>query len=1181
MLRAGTIVAAARFYASPVGRVAVVAAISAGSAAAHRSAPSRSLSLASSPLQSLLHTTTTQRQPMRTRHRVHDQLGLFAARRFMSASAAAIAQATPPPPSSSAAPASDTAGVPFSSLTVGAPREIFNGGSERRVALTPDNTRALVKEGFKVVVESGAGLGAKFSDAEYVAAGAQIVSTPAEAFAADIVLKVRAPELNPTLGKHESELVRAGATVISFLYPAKNKALLDTLAKRKANVFAMDCIPRLSRSQVFDALSSMANISGYKAVIMAAEHFPRYFAGQMTAAGRVPPAKVLIIGAGVAGLQAAVTARNMGAIVRAFDTRPAVREQVESLGAEFLEISVKENGEGTGGYGKEMSKEFHDAEIALFTKQLKEVDIVITTALIPGKPAPRLITKAMIENMKAGSVVIDLAAEAGGNIETTRPGELYVHHGVTHVGYTDLPSRLPTVSSTLYSNNVVKFLLSMGTKDKKFRIDLADEVVRGAIVLREGELLWPPPPLAVTAKPAAAASAAGAPAASANAAAATAAPAAKPAASKKPATGGHGHSAASSGPATFADTAKDVALTSTGITTLLALGATAPASLLPVVTTFSLAGIVGYKAIWGVTPALHSPLMSITNAVSGIVGLGGLHLMSSGYAPDGAAAGLAAGAVFISSINVFGGFLITQRMLDMFRRQDDPPSHNYLYAAPAIAFPALFLGASSFGYVNVPAMGYLASALCCIAALSALSSQESARTGIVLGQVGVAIGTASFVGALSPSTEALVQMAATAGAGGLIGVAIARKVAITELPQLVAAFHSFSGLAAVLVSVASYLHTSQGAIGAAHGAAAAAAASSAHELSAISSSSIYLATVIGGITFTGSLAAFGKLQGLLASAPLLLPGRNAINLAMAAATSYGMYEFIQNPSLAVLGLATTASFALGAHLTLAIGGADMPIVITVLNSYSGWALCAEGFLLGNDLLTIVGALVGSSGAILSYIMCVAMNRSLPNVIFGGFGTQSNAGAAASAQKVTGTHTEVNVDEAVEIITQSKSVVIVPGYGMAVAKAQYAIAEMTNMLLKNGIKVRFSIHPVAGRMPGQLNVLLAEARVGYEHVFEMDELNPEMPETDLCLVIGANDTINSAAQEDPNSLIAGMPVIEVWKARQVIVMKRSLAGGYADIPNPVFYKPNTSMLFGDAKKTCEALQAKVASHFASK
>lgn len=601
------------------------------------------------------------------------------------------------------------------------------------------------------------------------------------------------------------------------------------------------------------------------------------------------------------------------------------------------------------------------------------------------------------------------------------------------------------------------------------------------------------------------------------------------------------------------------------------------------ITTFSLAGIVGYKAIWGVTPALHSPLMSITNAVSGIVGLGGLHLMSNGLTPTDAGSALATSAVFVSAINVFGGFLITQRMLDMFRRPTDPPAYNYLYVAPGVAFPVLFLGANTMGYTGVSEMGYLSSALCCIAALSALSSQQSARAGNAIGQVGVAIGTASFVGALAPSYETLAQMGGTAAAGGAIGLYIARQVAITDLPQLVAAFHSFSGLAAVFVSVASYLHLdpTSTAVAVNEAASVLSAVAPGHGtagLTTVNSVSIYLATVIGGITFTGSLVAFGKLQGLMSSAPLLLPGRNLLNLAMAGATTYGVYEFAHQPSLAVLSLATAVSFVLGAHLTLAIGGADMPIVITVLNSYSGWALCAEGFLLDNNLLTIVGALVGSSGAILSYIMCVAMNRSLPNVIFGGFGT---ANPAASAAKITGTHTEINVDEAVEVITSAKNIVIVPGYGMAVAKAQYAIAEMTNTLLQHGISVKFSIHPVAGRMPGQLNVLLAEARVSYDNVFEMDELNPSMPETDVCLVIGANDTINSAAQEDPNSLIAGMPVIEVWKARQVIVMKRSLAGGYADIPNPVFYKPNTSMLFGDAKKTCEALQTKVAAHFANK
>ena len=350
----------------------------------------------------------------------------------------------PPPP-----------GTPYNKLTVGVPKETFL--NEKRVALTPAACKLLTKEGFSVLVEEGAGAEAKFSNAEYKEAGANISSAD-DAFHSDIVLKVRAPS------EKEVDRLKQGSSLISFLYPSQNKDLIDQLSKRKVNIFAVDQIPRISRAQVFDALSSMANIAGYKGVIEAANNFGRFFTGQITAAGKVPPAKVLVIGGGVAGLSAVGTAKNMGAIVRAFDTRAAVKEQVQSLGAEFLEVHVEESGEGTGGYAKEMSQEFIDAEMELFAKQCKDVDIVISTALIPGKPAPKLIKREMIESMKDGSVVVDLASEAGGNIETTRPGELYKYKGVTHIGYTDLPSRLPTQASTLYANNISKYLLSMGPK---------------------------------------------------------------------------------------------------------------------------------------------------------------------------------------------------------------------------------------------------------------------------------------------------------------------------------------------------------------------------------------------------------------------------------------------------------------------------------------------------------------------------------------------------------------------------------------------------------------------------------------------------------------------------------------------------------------------------------------------
>uniref|UniRef100_A0A4W6BYR0 proton-translocating NAD(P)(+) transhydrogenase n=1 Tax=Lates calcarifer TaxID=8187 RepID=A0A4W6BYR0_LATCA len=659
-------------------------------------------------------------------------------------------------------------GVLYKDVVVGVPKETVQ--NERRVALSPAGVQALVKQGFKVQVESGAGEESKFSDQLYKDAGATITDVKG-ALGSDLVLKVRAPSLS------EVDLLKPNSTLVSFIYPAQNPDLMKKLSERQSTVLAMDQVPRVTIAQGYDALSSMANIAGYKAVVLAANHFGRFFTGQITAAGKVPPAKVLVIGGGVAGLAAAGAAKSMGAIVRGFDTRPAALEQFKSFGAEPLEVDIKESGEGVGGYAKEMSKEFIEAEMALFAKQCKEVDILISTALIPG-------------------------------------------------------------------------------------------------------------------------------------------------------------------------------------------------------------------------------------------------------------------------------------------------------------------------------------------------------------------------------------------------LTIAKRIEISDLPQLVAAFHSLVGLAAVLTCIAEFMieypHLDT------------------HPAAGVLKTVAYLGTYIGGVTFSGSLVAYGKLQGILDSAPLLLPGRHVLNAGLMAASMGGMIPFMLSSSygtgmgclLGVSGLSTV----MGVTLTAAIGGADMPVVITVLNSYSGWALCAEGFLLDNNLMTIVGALIGSSGAILSYIMCVAMNRSLPNVILGGYGTTSTAGG--KPMEIVGTHTEVNVDQTIDIIKEANNIIITPGWGLCAAKAQYPIADMVKMLREQGKTVRFGIHPVAGRMPGQLNVLLAEAGVPYDVVLEMDEINEDFPETDLTLVIGANDTVNSAAQEDPNSIIAGMPVLEVWKSKQVIVMKRTLGVGYAAVDNPIFYKPNTSMLLGDAKKTCDSLQAKI-------
>jgi len=1019
-------------------------------------------------------------------------------------------------------------GIPYSKLNLGVPAETWT--NEKRVACTPANTALFTKKGFTVNIQEGAGRLSNFRDEDYAAAGGNIVSKEA-AFAQDITLKLRQPSLE------EVALLRDEATLYSFLYPGQNPDLVKALASKKITAFGMDCVPRISRAQVFDALSSMGNISGYRAVVEASNHFGRFFTGQITAAGKVPPAKVLVIGGGVAGLAAVGQAKSMGAIVRCFDVRPAVKEQVKSMGGEFLEVEIEEDGSTEGGYAKEMSKEFIEAEMQLFHDQCKDVDIVITTALIPGKKAPILIKKYMIDDMKPGSVVVDLAAEAGGNIETITPGEVTVYNNVTHIGYTDLPSRLPTQASTLYSNNLAKLLLSMGDGKENFHLDMTDDVVRGSIVLNKGVTSWPPnPPISV---------AAAAPKGGAAAAAAAA-----------PVEVNH-----------FNEKMKTALSYTGGLATINALGVGSPnPAFTNMTTTFSLGCIVGYHTVWSVVPALHSPLMSVTNAISGITAVGGMLLMGGGLYPTNTIQALAAGAAFISFINIFGGFIVTKRMLDMFKRPTDPPEHTMLMGIPAATFLGAYGYAMSQGYPEVHQMAYLASGLACIGALGGLSAQPTARLGNALGMIGVSTGVAATLGLLQPNPEVLTQMAVVAAGGGLLGTTIAKKIEITDLPQLVAAFHSLVGMAAMLTCFATYLDHYPG--------------FATDPAATMIKSALFLGTYIGGVTFTGSLIAYGKLNGNLNSNPLMLPGRHAINGGLLAANAGAMGYFLMTPELGMgMGmLSTTAALSsvMGVTLTMAIGGADMPVVITVLNSYSGWALCAEGFMLNNNLMTVVGSLIGSSGAILSYIMCVAMNRSLPNVILGGFGTSSTGGGEAMA--ITGTATVWEVDETVKAIADARNIVIVPGYGLAVAKGQYPVAEMVSLLRKKGKDVKFGIHPVAGRMPGQLNVLLAEAGVPYDVVYEMDEINEDWDDVDLSLVIGANDTVNSAAEDDPNSIIAGMPVLRVWKSAQSVVMKRSLGVGYAAVDNPIFFNENNAMLLGDAKKSCDGLLAGLKTHY---
>jgi NAD(P) transhydrogenase subunit alpha len=553
---------------------------------------------------------------------------------------------------------------------IGIPKEIHDG--EKRVAATPDIVFKMRKLGFDVLVESGAGASVDSSDAEFREAGAAITDAKNLWKESDIVVKVRPPE------PKEIDMMRDGGWLVGFIYPGQNRQIVDKLAKKRATVFAMDSIPRITRAQKMDVLSAMANIAGYRAVIEAAAHFPRFFTGQITAAGKIDPAKVLVIGAGVAGLSAIGAAKALGAIVRAFDPRSATKDQVASMGAEFLELDVKEEGEGKGGYAKEMSDSFLNAEMALFAQQAMQVDIIITTALIPGKPAPKLITQGMVESMKPGSVIVDLAAEQGGNCALTEPGKVVDHKGVKIVGYTDLPSRMASMSSRLYGSCVAAFLEELGrSEDTPVRmsakheqeprsedspsvtgstpslaggtgdadksvpaplphIDLENEVVRGAVVLDHGKMLWPPPVREMPPPP-------------------------EPGGSGKDVvqpvkTDAHGQADGKG--------LNPLVLVGLGVLLLL-IGIYVPESKLSHFTVFMLAVFVGFQVVWNVKPALHTPLMSVTNAISGIILVGGMLQLSGSLTITTI---LGAVAVLIATINIAGGFLVTNRMLAMFRK---------------------------------------------------------------------------------------------------------------------------------------------------------------------------------------------------------------------------------------------------------------------------------------------------------------------------------------------------------------------------------------------------------------------------------------------------------------------------------------------------------------------------------
>ena len=528
-------------------------------------------------------------------------------------------------------------------LSIGVPKEIFPG--ERRVATVPEVVKKLIKLGFTVNIQSGAGFGAQFSDDAFSSVGATVYDGADKLYASsDIIFKVRAPDFD------EVPKLRPGSTLISFIWPAQNSELLKKLSEKKVTVLAMDCVPRISRAQKMDALSSMANIGGYRAVIEAAHHFGRFFTGQITAAGKVPPAKVFVIGAGVAGLAAIGAASGLGAIVRANDTRPEVGDQVKSMGGEFVSVDYVEEGAGVGGYAKTMSEGFLKAQRETFQKQAAEVDIIITTALIPGKPAPKLITEEMVKSMHAGSVIVDMASEQGGNCELTEPGKVVVKHDVTIIGYADLPSRLAKQSSTLYANNLFHLTDDLcKMKDGTIFVNMEDEVLRGTTIIKSGEITWPPP------------------------AAKVAVTVAKSDAKNIPSVkkeNSHGKSNALMSPQKL--------IFIFGLIAVLfwLIGSNAPPAFLGHFTVFVLGCFVGYMVVWNVTPALHTPLMSATNAISSIIAIGALvqiappALVGSDLLsrPSDTIRYLASAGIILTAINMFGGFAVTQRMLAMFKK---------------------------------------------------------------------------------------------------------------------------------------------------------------------------------------------------------------------------------------------------------------------------------------------------------------------------------------------------------------------------------------------------------------------------------------------------------------------------------------------------------------------------------
>eukprot|EP00929_Paragymnodinium_shiwhaense_P110353 TRINITY_DN772_c0_g1_i1.p1 TRINITY_DN772_c0_g1~~TRINITY_DN772_c0_g1_i1.p1 ORF type:complete len:1038 (+),score=331.08 TRINITY_DN772_c0_g1_i1:85-3198(+) len=995
---------------------------------------------------------------------------------------------------------------------------------DQRVSMDPTVAALLMKDGYTVIVESGAGVYAGFSDAAYQEKGCMLASRRDVISKAQVLFSINPPETDfPIL---------SGKILISWIGRLTDggKAIVSKANACRVTLLDVTAVPRITIAQKLDVLSSQAKCAGHRAVLEAANCFGRFFTAEMTAAGKFPPSKTFILGCGVAGLAAIGTSKALGSVVSAWDVRD-VSDQCFSMGAKWVKVDFKEDGAGQGGYAKESSEAFQKAQKETFRKTCAETDIVITTAAIPGRKSPLLITKEAVDAMKPGSVVVDLAAIGGGNCELTQKDKVIVTpNGVTVIGYTDLPARMASQASAMYAQNMSNLLKHIHAKEgakgflgnmSKHLSDPEGDIVTRSIVCCTGgsELAMPPPPQPTPTKP-------------------KEAVAVKEVKKADPLRAAFGSM---------------LALT-IGLGMMLGLGEGVSSSAL---STFLLAGAAGYQAVWGVAHALHTPLMSVTNAISGTTAIGGILLLArieeAKKETDDDVLGkyLAMIAIMFSAVNIVGGFVVSQRMLNLFRKAGEKEYSSVLLLAGGL----LVWGALSKN-AGIISSTETVSALLCISAIGGLASMATANSGCKFGILGVFGGVMATLVNVPEATlfEVLILM----GIGSVLGVIVGARVSPIALPQTVAAFHSLVGLAAMSTSIGSYCFTPI-------------PGASMENIASI------LGNFIGGITLTGSIIAFLKLNGNMGSKPLSLPGKNYLNLTGLLSFIGMTVYFCQLPEddaqtgLMIQFCVACLALLMGYHLVGSVGGGDMPVCITVLNSYSGWALVAEGFLLKSPILTIVGSLIGFSGAILTKIMCDAMNRDIMNVIFGGL----NAAPKKAADGIVREHTETNPDGAAQMLADSKKVLIVPGYGMAVARCQNSVASIAKALRDNGTEVKFGIHPVAGRMPGQMNVLLAEAGVPYDWVEEMEEVNPEMDDVDTCLIVGANDTTNQGAQEGgADHPLAGMPVLEVWRSKKVIFLKRTMGAGYADVENPVFFNDNTDMLLGNATDTTEKIASKV-------